>query len=427
MNHKLTIAIFAILIITSPTVAGQKMDPESVRLLKEDITRAGVNTNSYEVCNFTDTKAPRGYRPFYISHYGRHGSRNNWGRKYYERLVQRLSEAREAGILSPSGDSLLREATIIRDIELQGGANGRLTPRGVREHAGIAERMYKRCPAVFKKGPQSVRVVSSTTPRCIVSMAAFTNSLKALRPGLDISLASDENIMDYVSSSCTKEVKAASQKMLDSLDAAVPVDTVGLLERLFTDPAIARKIIGGNVAAFENDIFRTARVADAFDVSYNLFRFIPFAAVYKWYDYYNREIYLRQCYSAEFGKERLPLVQPLVDDVVTKADEAINDGTVAADLRFGHDWPTMALAAYLGFERLGEPYTFDQIPAHFFGGLDVPLACNIQIIFYRNRSGNVLVKFLLNEKETTIPGLGAVSGPYYDWDDVKIWLSRRRG
>lgn len=425
MNRKLAASIAAAFLIIFPAFSQQKMDPESVRLLKEDITRAGVNTNSYETPVIQDTKVPKGYKPFYISHYGRHGSRNNWGRKYYKRLVKRLSEAKEAGILSRSGDSLLSEATKIRNIELQGGANGRLTPRGVREHDGIAERMFHRYPAVFKKGNHIIRVVSSTTPRCIVSMAAFTNSLKGLEPSLDISLASDEDIMEYISSSCTEEVKEASQKMLDSLDAAVPVDTTGVLERLFTDPVKARKIIGGNVAAFEKDIFRTARVADPFDVSDNLFRFIPFGATYKWYDLDNREIYLRQCYSAEFGKERLPLVQSLVDDFVTKADEAIDRGTVAADLRFGHDWPTMALAGYLGIERLGEPYSFDEIPAHFFGGLDVPLACNIQLIFYRNRSGNVIVKCLLNEKETTIPGLDSVSGPYYDWNELKTWLKKR--
>ena len=85
----------------------------------------------------------------------------------------------------------------------------------------------------------------------------------------------------------------------------------------------------------------------------------------------------------------------------------------------------MALAGYLGIERLGEPYSFDEITSHFFGGQDVSLACNLQLIFYRNKKGNVIVKCLLNEKETTIPGLKAVSGPYYDWEALKVWLKKR--
>ena len=182
MIRKLAASIAAALLIAIPSFSQQKMDPESVRLLKEDMTRAGVNTNSYEVPEIKDSKVPKGYKPFYISHYGRHGSRNNWGRRYYERLFQRLTSAKEAGILSQSGDSLLKSVSLIKDIELQGGVDGRLTPRGVREHQGIAERMFNRYPRVFKKGNHKIRAVSSTTPRCIVSMAAFTTSLQKQAP-----------------------------------------------------------------------------------------------------------------------------------------------------------------------------------------------------------------------------------------------------
>ena len=49
-----------------------------------------------------------------------------------------------------------------------------------------------------------------------------------------------------------------------------------------------------------------------------------------------------------------------------------------------------------------------------------PMGGNIQIIFYKNRKGDVLVKFLLNENEVGIPAVTQVY-PYYRWEDVKAY------
>ncbi|MBO7070620.1 MAG: hypothetical protein J6W09_04935 [Bacteroidales bacterium] len=52
--------------------------------------------------------------------------------------------------------------------------------------------------------------------------------------------------------------------------------------------------------------------------------------------------------------------------------------------------------------------------------MHVCLACNLQMVFYRSRKGGpVLVKFLVNEKETLLRGLTPVQGPYYDWSLVR--------
>ena len=59
--------------------------------------------------------------------------------------------------------------------------------------------------------------------------------------------------------------------------------------------------------------------------------------------------------------------------------------------------------------------------------MNIPLASNLQMIFYRSRkSPDVLVKFVYNEKERTIAELEAVSGVYYRWEDVKKFIDRRK-
>jgi hypothetical protein len=50
-----------------------------------------------------------------------------------------------------------------------------------------------------------------------------------------------------------------------------------------------------------------------------------------------------------------------------------------------------------------------------------PMACNIQLVFYRpkkGKAGDVLVKALLNEREATLP-VKAAQGPYYRWNDLR--------
>ena len=136
------------------------------QFLREYPQRAGFNTHAYEFIPMSDTRAPKGYKPFYISHYGRHGARSEWGDYAFQQVIDVLSKAKVDGVqLTSAGDSLLREATYLR--AQYNGMDGRLTPRGVREHEQLARRMYKRFPDVFKKGSRQIRAVSGLTPPCM--------------------------------------------------------------------------------------------------------------------------------------------------------------------------------------------------------------------------------------------------------------------
>ena len=75
MKRLLLLATMAFL----PLLAAAQPDTPVVRFLRENPARAAFNTHSYEFLTTRDTPAPAGYKPFYISHYGRHGSRSDWG------------------------------------------------------------------------------------------------------------------------------------------------------------------------------------------------------------------------------------------------------------------------------------------------------------------------------------------------------------
>ena len=125
----------------------------------------------------TDSLAtvPDGFEPVYLSHYGRHGSRWVIDMSIYPKVLGALRAQRDAANLTSVGEALipLVEACATH----AEGHSGELSPLGERQHAAIAGRMARRFPALFA---DSARVVmrSSTEPRCIVSMAAFSEALK---------------------------------------------------------------------------------------------------------------------------------------------------------------------------------------------------------------------------------------------------------
>ena len=408
--------ILAALLVICAAAAAQHRSEAAIKALNEDITRAACNHNSYEFFPIKDTPAPKGYKPFYISHYGRHGSRSGWGGDRYAYVIHVLERGEKAGILTPGGDSLL--AATRKEFALYGGMDGRLTPRGVREHAAIADRMYSRYPQVFK-GKKKVRAVSSTVQRCIVSMTGFTNSLVRRNPKLDILPDTGERIMEYISpdGDWQEATKLAYEKAQEEV-RKLPDDTLGVLDRIFTDPAAGLKLVP-SPKRLTDCIFTVAEMAEDFDIEENLFRFLPFDAIYRRWAKHNLSLYTGHCNSVESGTACVEMAKPTVDDIVSKADEAIAGGEYAADLRFGHDYPLLSLVSYLGIEGVGERYAADEICDNWLAFWEIPMASNLQMIFYRSKKGPVLVKFLYQEQERLLRGLKPVSGPYYRWDDVK--------
>ncbi|WP_244061859.1 hypothetical protein [Alistipes onderdonkii] len=95
--------------------------------------RAGGIYHSYEYLPGPAVPAPKGYVPFYISHYGRHGSRWHTSEKIYAEPLGILRKADSAGVLTPKGRDLLAKVEVIaadaRD------RYGDLSPRGVADGA----------------------------------------------------------------------------------------------------------------------------------------------------------------------------------------------------------------------------------------------------------------------------------------------------
>lgn len=113
---------------------------------------------------------------------------------------------------------------------------------------------------------------------------------------------------------------------------------------------------------------------------------------------------------------------PLLRNIVESADKAIAGGKPCADLRFGHDTHLIRLLALMGVEGCeGREADIEKFHLAWQDYRVSPMAANLQLVFFRNEAGDVLVKLLHNEREVHLP-LTAVEGPYYDWKELRRYF-----
>jgi len=391
--------------------------------LQADYTRFGVQMHSYEFFDLEDTPAPTGYTPFYISHYGRHGSRSNWGSGDYDQLIAILTSAKTAGVLTPAGDTLLEKTKQVRNS--YNTMDGRLTDRGEREHARMAERMYKRYPSVFDVPSPRVISIGSLVPRCLISMAAFTNQLTRMNPAILYNFDTGEVMQKYIDccGHMPKEAKQRYHFLLDSLSSALPYDSTVVLERLFT--SVPDTMQNVSVRHLQHMIYHTCIVAQDFDLALNILDFMDFSTAYYYHMRNTWEFVIQMCNVEGAGSERIHNAQIALNEFVASADSAISsftenpDSPIVANLRFGHDLPLLCIVSRMGISGVGSPMKAEEIEGAWYAHLNVCMASNLQLVFYRNKENDILVKALYNERERAIEGLTPVTGPYYKWADVR--------
>ena len=75
----------------------------------EDIARTGGVYYAYPVKEAIATPPPKGYKPFYISHYARHGSRWIQSEQDYKTVVDIFEKAHQAGALTALGEDVRKK------------------------------------------------------------------------------------------------------------------------------------------------------------------------------------------------------------------------------------------------------------------------------------------------------------------------------
>lgn len=412
--------------VTLPQLQAQSVRED----LAADPSKAGNVYVSYPNPTEIYTPAPAGYEPFYISHYGRHGSRWRIDPKDYSLPVEILSAARDSGYLTPQGERVL--AVVERVAREAEGRYGELSRLGARQHRAIAQRMVAHFPQVFADSAE-VDARSTVVIRCILSMDAACQTYKALNPLLQITNDASAHDMYYMNAPDTPDRFYAGQyarvkPVIDSFEK-VHLHPQRLMESLFTKPSYAQD----NALAFMKKLYgvvvgMSCLVEEPwYTPQYNLEGLFTVDEMYdQWACNTLYWFALFGAYDATQGV--MPYRQKeLLRDILDKAHDFVASGKHGATLRYGHDSVISPLIALLNLDGLGRQAT------HLEEALDqwriyrlVPMAANIQFVFYKKRAGAlqqadpVLVKVLLNEREVTLP-LSSTMAPYYTWDQVETY------
>ncbi|MDE7385734.1 MAG: histidine-type phosphatase [Muribaculaceae bacterium] len=368
------------------------------------------------------TPVPDGYEPFYVSHYGRHGSRYLINETDYTNVFNALGKAREAGALTPRGLEVYD--IVAAATEEARGRAGELSPLGYRQHHDIASRLLDECAPAFSDGAD-VTATSTVRMRCAYSMFSFVSRLKEFNPGLDIPLESGSRHMYYMSynnpaAQAFNDAGAAWQSTLrDFKQSQTRPDR--LMAALFTDPDKAADYIAP--ADLMWGLYWIAIDLPNMECDASLFDIFTPDELFDLWQVFNYEFYTRNSCNPINNGVFLESAKSLLANIIDNADAYIADGRHGATLRFGHDSTLIPLAGLLGFATASGRESDPARLYHTYADYRVsPMASNIQIRFYRNADGDILVKFLLNESETALGDTPTDNYPYYKWSDARATL-----
>ena len=373
------------------------------------------------------TKAPKGYKPFYISHYGRHGSRYLIGTDDYNNPVNTLTEADEKGKLTPLGKDVLRRLIMIRDEAEK--RDGELTQLGAEQHQQIAARMYERFPEVFK-GDVCIDAKSTIVIRCILSMENELQQFLLKNPKLRITHDASEHDMYFMNQQdkplYNKKLPQRSKVLFQEFCDRRPTHE-RLLSTLFNDPDYIHYDVDG--VKLSDNLFKLASNLQSSELRKEITLYDLFTPeeIYKNWEKNNTWWYLTYA-NCKYNGGTQPFSQRnLLRNIIHQADSCIQLERPGATLRFGHETMVMPLTCLLNLNGYGEQTDdLEQLVANGWYNYRIfPMGANIQFIFYRKSfGGDVIFKVLLNENEATLP-IATDMAPYYHWNDFKTYFLKK--
>ena len=374
------------------------------------------------------TEAPQGMRPFYISHYGRHGSRFSSSKEHYTGPYRILAKADSLGKLTDFGKDILgRIGLLCQEADMRWGE---LTPLGARQHRQIAKRMFERFPEVFE-GSSCIDAKSTLSIRCILSMENALTQLVSMNPCLRIRHDASHHDLYYMKYDDKKlkahrmdsTIKARYQKFVDQYDHRKEI-----MSKLFNDKKYVRDEIDASQLTLS--LFDLASIVQNMESRKKLTLYDLFSdeAVYDIWRIKNMEWYINYgAYTPNGGKQ--PYGQRfLLRKIIEEADSCIQLEQPGATLRFGHDTNVLPLVCLMELNNYG--LRTDNLEVlermEWVDFKAIPMGANLQMIFYRKNTQDkdVFVKVLLNENEVSLP-VESDEKPYYRWSDVRDYYLKK--
>ena len=425
---------FATLTALAALFSVSAQSPEAIRKMIRENSNFSIPTiTTYQNVPIEKiAPSPKGYKLFYYSLTGRHGSRYELEDSTFVYTCNIFNRAAKLGILTEEGERVRK--ILNRATDEQRGKAGELAPLGQVQWRGIGRRAYRNFGELFDKG--SIEAKSSTKMRCVFSMVSFVEGVKEkntkifveqearesflpiLRPMIDNPASPKQLIRDCRNTARQGEWR---KEITDKLWHDGFNQT---LSKLVTKPELLKECGAPTPFWF---LYRTHHLL-LFSQNFGFDNYEMIRSIFSVEDEYR--FYCYQCLtwlslSWGWGNDNAAIfmsyMRPLVDDVLTKAQDAIDGRNPhVANLRFTHDSYFVPLTTILGLEGCAATFGPDIEKSATSAPLSkvVPMAANVQMQFYRNKADEVLVRVMLNEKDATLP-IECKTAPFYPWDKFR--------
>lgn len=379
----------------------------------------------YPFDNSEMTPAPKGYKPFYISHVGRHGARYAIADGVYEKIRAFLVKAKQEGKLTAAGEELYSDYEKFYPAVAHRG--GDLTKKGQEQLRGIASIMYRDFKDVFK-GDTHAEVLCTPVLRTLMSMGSFLDELKTLDP--DLSLTVDAGRVFYPILEPNKSISPIKVKV--PLPEAVTtsakefektrVDARAFCSKFFSDTKFVEDEYGlWNFESAMREIVMdlTCLPEGTTDVTFDkVFTFDEMFGVWELRNY-NGYTYMGRTPLSD--NQNCINNASILKGMIEAADKDLASGKVQLSLRFSHDTAVLPLVTFMRLDNFGAVVDNPDDVKDFWRSDFIPMASNLQLIFYHSRKNpEILVKVLYNGHESSLP-LQEVAPSFYSWSEFRAF------
>lgn len=367
------------------------------------------------------SKAPDGFKPFYINHLGRHGARFLSKDKKIDKVLNVLLDAKKDGYLTKNGEELVVKLEKFKDFEKT--KFGLLSDVGKKMEFDIANRMLKNFPEVFSDKNREILANSTYVPRAIESMDEFLKVFNGYKIEKKIN-SKDDNLLrffDTNSSYLKFKENADYQKEFKEFEKRDKNAYLEVCKNLFKkDFKMSKK----DLRKFASGLYAIYINQDSAGLDVGLKEYFNEDSLKYFWQNKNSINYITKGPGLN-NDISYKIAGILLQNFIKTSDEAIKNNKICANLRFAHAETIMPFVALIGvdFASKKAKNIFD-ISKIYDDSKVSPMGANIQWIFYKNDKNEILVKMLYNEKEINFP-FDSDTKPYYKYSDIKKFYEQK--
>ncbi len=364
---------------------------------------------------------PDTLRPVFINHIGRHGSRYPAASASALLLKRHLQIADSLKTITPLGREFLKSVNQV--INVSDGRWGELDSLGMAEQRGIAARMFLNYPSLLEKG--NVNAIATQSPRVVMSMYSFTHQLTQLTSNISVTTSEGKKYSgllrffdvydDYMSYIRGKSWRDVYNKYVDDIIPVSPVKRVLGDKYPFTDESLKDLAI--------NQYYLIAGMS-AMSLDFDYKPYYSLEEYNKLWSIFNLRQYLQRT-GTTVSAVPAAIASNLLQNMISVADSVLTGKLkLQAQLRFAHAETLMPLFSLMQLPHCFYlTYYFDTVSKNWCDFYVVPMAANLQIIYFESESGQIYVRFDLNE--TPVPVLPDSDEIYVPWSKAREYLLTR--